>query len=286
MSSVQGSQAKRQRRRIRLDPERRGYFLEGKLVKDFKDRPKLSNEERTLLARWAERFAPEQLSDAQRVLLATGSDRPTVSDEQRELLENQQELRSPYLQALFDALTNEERQWVRKPASHSKLRGKDYPLSVGDMSALTGASDRQIRKWTDDGLLPAFRQGPDRRFYSAALIRAFALARAPHYSKSVAAAAARGEVGHLLQLIAATIGHAANTMPPKFSAQFTALAEELSRSSKLMRDVSEQKQLRAMWGRLELGAPQVAAPMRLTRPRRTPPKSQRPLKPKSGAAAK
>jgi hypothetical protein len=90
-----------QTRRIRLDPKRRGFFLDGELREGFSDVEDLSAADRLLLARWAERFSPEELSDTQRELLDANDD-PPISLAQREFAINQQELQSGYLKALFE----------------------------------------------------------------------------------------------------------------------------------------------------------------------------------------
>ena len=254
------SMRKRRLRRVRLDPQRRGFFVDGELRHGFADDPELPIQERRLIARWAARMAPEDCSDVQRALVREAEQVEGVSIEQRELLENQRELRSVYLSTVFDSLTERERELVRDPGSLSEYRDFAYPLSVGQMSALTQTTDRQIRRWADDGLLPSFRAGNERRFYSAALIRAFALSHAPHYTKALTAAAARGEVGQPLQLIAATIGRAATRMPPDLCRRFTALADELSSCSRLMSDVGDAKELQALWREIDLAAPAADEP--------------------------
>src|SRR5262249_1905342 len=158
---------------------------------------------RTMIARWAQRFTPSDLSEAQAQLLGAAGP-PQVSVEQAEFIENQRELRTPYLATLFESLSSKEQRLVQSPPLAGEKVG-DYPLSVGGLSHLTGASERQVRKWADDGVLPSHREGRDRRFYSAAAIRAFALVRAPQHSKALASAAARGEIGQHLQLLAATL---------------------------------------------------------------------------------
>jgi excisionase family DNA binding protein len=138
------------------------------------------------------------------------------------------------MMTLEDSLTDEERLIVDEPW-HS-LPDVDYPLSVGEMAAITGATERKIRSWADEGLLPSFREGNDRRFYSATLIRAFVLQRTPTHTKAVVTAAAHGEAAQAFQLLAATVGRAALDMPPQPAEQLTRLADELSSASRLMSD--------------------------------------------------
>lgn len=222
-------------RRIRLDQKRRGFFLDGKLQEGFSDVESLSGADRLLIARWADHFTPGEVSDTQRSLLDASDDQPPVSLAQYEFAINQQELESGYLQALFESLSDDQRRFVRDPSL--RLKGSEYPLSVGELSSLTGASERQLRSWADEGLIPAFREGSDRRFYSAALIRAFVLSGAPNYTKALVGAAARGEAGQALALIAATFGRASFTMPEELRSELAKAADQISRSSQLMADL-------------------------------------------------
>lgn len=229
----------------RLDPRRRGYFLGENLVSGFPDSPDLSIEARRLIARWAQHFTPDAVTEPQLALLESVGP-PAVSDQQRELFENQRELRTQYLATLFASLNEEDQQSVQDPSLGGE-RAVSYPLSVGQLSQLTGATERQLRKWADDGVLPSYREGSGRRFYSAATIRAFALVRASNHSKVLASAAARGEVGHHFQLLAATLGRVAAEMPTDLRVRLNALAEDLSSSSRLMSDIVDSDRLRAVW---------------------------------------
>jgi hypothetical protein len=229
----------------RLDPRRRGFYLGDTLHEGFADRPGLPARSRTLIARWAERFAPERLEEIQRELLAAAPE-PSVSLAQRELARNQRELRSPYLSVLFDSLTLAQQHAVQDPRG-TGVTDVGYPLSAPQLARLAEASERQVRSWADEGLLPVYRESGERRFYSAAAIRAFALARAPGHSKAIASAAARGEVGEHFQLLAATLAQAATRMPLDLRERLIALAEDLSSSSRLMADISEDSELYELW---------------------------------------
>jgi hypothetical protein len=239
--------------RLRLDPKRRGYFLNGKLREGFEDDPDLGARQRGMIARWAQHFTSSALSEAQ-IELLEGAGSPQVSLEQKEFLANQRELRTPYLSALFESLSPREQRLIQSPTLAGERVG-DYPLSVGELSLLTEASERQIRKWADDGVLPSYREGKARRFYSAAAIRAFALARAPQHCKAIATAAARGEIGQHFQLLAATLGRVAVQMPVDIQVRLNALVEDLSSSSRLMPDVNKADELRALWSGVDFGSP-------------------------------
>jgi hypothetical protein len=231
--------------RPRLDPRRRGFYLGPVLHEGFADLPKLSDDSRLLIARWAERFTPESLTEPQRDLLAVAPE-PTVSLAQREFARNQRELRSPYLSVLFDSLSVDQQRAVQDPR-RAGITDSGYPLSTPQLSRLVDATERQVRSWADVGLLPVYRESGERRFYSAAVIRAFALARAPGHSKAIAAAAARGEIGEHFQLLAATLAQVAGRMPLDLHERLIALAEDLSSSSRLMADISEDSELNELW---------------------------------------
>lgn len=166
------------RRRIRFDRRNyKGYWLDGKFYPGFPDNPELSDRERLSIARWAEDWNPEDLSSEQKQLLAENP--PSVSQAQQEWSANHTDLEAPDIRALWDSLSEEEQEIVRKPSASPNLHETRYPLTAGELAGITGTSEREIHNWTDEGLLPAFREKDDRRFYSAALIRAFVLRRAP-----------------------------------------------------------------------------------------------------------
>ena len=250
MGAAKAVAGRRVRHSVRLDPRRRGYRLDGALQRGFSDNPELSDRQRLLIARWAERFSPRSLTEPQRELLAAAPP-PAASLAQREFAENQRELRLPYLAVLFESLGEDQQRAIQDPVA-AGAASQGYPLTVGELATLSGASERQVRTWADEGLLPSHRRGRDRRFYSAAAIRAFALVRAPGYSKALAAAAARGEVGHHFQLLAATLAHAAAKMPIDLRERLAALVEDLASCSRLMADVGDTSGLQTLWHAAEL----------------------------------
>jgi hypothetical protein len=83
-------------------------------------------------------------------------------------------------EGVYDELSEEQRQWVSRPRSHPALpEDTRYPLTLGQLHLLSGASERQLRHWTNEELLSAHRAGSHRRYYSAAVARALLLARTP-----------------------------------------------------------------------------------------------------------
>lgn len=215
----------------------RGYWLDGKLQLGFPDNPGLLPRERLRIARWAEAIAPDSLSAEQKRILA---ENPPDVQRLGEFSKNQEHLRAPSMAALYDSLTEEERRIVGKPGTSAARPGVRYPLTVGEIAAVTGATERKIRNWADDGLLPSYRERNDRRFYSAAVILAFVLQRTPTHVKAVVASAARGEAGQAFQLLAATLDRAAGEMPDDEAERLANLAKELAAASKLMADADDR----------------------------------------------
>jgi hypothetical protein len=229
------------RRRVRLDQKRRGYVLDGELRTGFADDPDLPEQDRIAVARWAARFAPDEVSEVQEELLASPTAERSVSLRQHQLQKNQRELQLPYVAALGEFLSDSERVIVADPTSALGGDGPGYPLSTGQVAKLTGISERQVRSWADEMLLPSFRDGEARRFYSAALIRAFAFADARTHEKAVLSDLAKGEGDRFLALAAATFAGTKELVPPEDAESIDALAEELSSSSGLLKAAAAKK---------------------------------------------
>lgn len=84
-------------------------------------------------------------------------------------------LRDPRIRAIWPRLDRSQQEAALSPA---KVVGHRYPLTSGEVAGLTGLTERQIRYWADNGLIPCWRKGRRRLFEAAGLICAFALARA------------------------------------------------------------------------------------------------------------
>lgn len=165
---------------VRADAD--GYTYAGEWVDGFADRPELPLAVRVRLARLGERYVPKKLSAAQRELLAsplaerdaTRRSSPEMEGFQADALDAER----AWEEGVYDELSDEQRQWVSRPSSHPALSANTrYPLTLGQLHLLTGASERQLRHWTDEDLLPAHRAGTHRRYYSAAAARALLLAQ-------------------------------------------------------------------------------------------------------------
>jgi hypothetical protein len=164
---------------VRADGE--GYTYAGEWLDGFADRPELPLPVRVRLARLGERYAPKKLSAAQRDLLASPmAERDATRQPSAELdgfEANAQEMERAFEDGVYAELTSEQQAWVADPSSHPAVaEGVRYPLTLGQLHALTGASERQLRHWSDEDLIPSHRAGAHRRYYSAAVARALLLA--------------------------------------------------------------------------------------------------------------
>jgi hypothetical protein len=137
---------------------------------------------RVRLARLSERYAPKKLSPAQRELLATpAAERDATrqpSPEQEGFQADAMEAERAWEEGVYAELSDEQQEWVSDPGSHPSLpEATRYPLTLGQLHLLTGASERQVRHWTDEELIPSHRAGSHRRYYSIAVARALLLAQ-------------------------------------------------------------------------------------------------------------
>jgi hypothetical protein len=160
----------------------KGYTYAGESIDGFADRPELSPPARVRLARLGEHYAPKKLSPAQRALLATpeaehdATRRPSA--EQEGFQADGTEAERAWEEGVYAELSNEQQARVSDPGSHPSLpEDTRYPLTLGQLHLLTGASERQLRHWTNEDLIPSHRAGSHRRYYSTAVARALLLAQ-------------------------------------------------------------------------------------------------------------
>ncbi|MGA8365229.1 MAG: MerR family transcriptional regulator [Solirubrobacteraceae bacterium] len=160
----------------------RGYTYAGVSIDGFADRPELGFAVRVRLARLAERYAPKKLTTAQRELLASpqaerdASRQPSAAQDGFQADED--EAARAWEEGVYAELSAEQQAWVAEPSHHPDMPDATrYPLTLGQLHLLTGASERQLRHWTDEDLIPAHRAGTHRRYYSAAAARALMLAQ-------------------------------------------------------------------------------------------------------------
>lgn len=211
-----------------LRADRRGYVLGEERVDGFVDRPDLDGRARLKIARWAARFAEATMDEQQRTMVA---ERRRPDEESLDILAgfaaNAEEVGRLVAEGLYPYLTDTQQALVRDPAQHPKLPQVGYPLDVGEMSVLTGATARQLRHWNDIGIIPAERSGNRRLFYSAGLLRAMALVEADQYEKTAVGVVARGgqEGARLLRLVSAAL---LTTVAPRLADE---AAEELANAA-------------------------------------------------------
>jgi DNA-binding transcriptional MerR regulator len=189
----------------------RGYTYAGESVNGFSDRPELALQVRVRLARLAERYAQKKLSSAQRELLASpqaerdASRRPSAAQEGFQA--DEEEAARAWEEGVYAELSAEQQAWVAEPSRHPAVPDATrYPLTLGQLHLLTGASERQLRHWTDEDLIPAHRAGTHRRFYSAAAARALLLTQmTPQQVASLIALRRGGDPGRRLAVLIGSV---------------------------------------------------------------------------------
>jgi len=167
-----------QNTKLRRSREPLGYWLGDDFRRGYADDPDLPDGARRRIAQWAKAYTPEHLTPAQSELASSArkTERSAARTEAEALGSYQS---SPF----WRVLTVDEQRLVEDPSEHPRLRGATYPLSIGQLTALTDTSPDQVRYWHDTGLLRAGRTaGGHRLFYPDAAMRAFAFKRAlaPH----------------------------------------------------------------------------------------------------------
>jgi DNA-binding transcriptional MerR regulator len=185
----------------------RGYTYAGGSTDDFGDRPELPVEVRLRLARLAERYTPKRLSAAQRELLASPQAEHDASRRPSAAQADEKEAARAWEEGVYAELSQEQREWVAQPSLHPKLPvAIRYPLTLGQLHILSGASERQLRHWTDEDLIPAHRAGTHRRYYSAAVARALLLAQmTPQQVAALIALRRGGQAGRRLVVMIGSV---------------------------------------------------------------------------------
>jgi hypothetical protein len=195
---------------VRADGE--GYTYGGEWIEGFADRPELPLPVRVRLARLGERYVPKKLSAAQRDLLASPmAERDATRQPSAELdgfQANAQETERAFEDGVYAELTSEQQAWVADPSAHPALaEDVRYPLTLGQLHVLTGASERQLRHWSDENLIPSHRAGAHRRYYSAAVARALLLAdTAPQQVATLIALRQGGDPARRLWVLIGGVG--------------------------------------------------------------------------------
>jgi DNA-binding CsgD family transcriptional regulator len=204
-----------------------GYRLGDQEFDGFPDQPRLPARERARIARWALQ-ADAELSEVQRELLERHPpEGPSAAQQQG--AEDRRWMEVSGRHGLLRFLSPEQARLVRQPSLHPELASAGYPLTVGELARLAGATERQVRHWANLGLLRVDRQGEDRRFWPAAAATAAVLAAVPQHVKATTATIARGEGAPALALMAEALVRWGESLPsdqrPRVEAAAAAIAE-------------------------------------------------------------
>jgi hypothetical protein len=194
---------------VRADGQ--GYSYAGEVVDGFADRPELPLEARVRLARLSERYMSKKLSAAQRELLTSPlAERDATrqpSAEQAGFQVDALDAERAWEEGVYAELSAEQQAWVSDPGSHPSLpEDTRYPLKLGQLHLISGASERQLRHWTDEDLIPAHRAGTHRRYYSAAVARSLLLAQTtPQQLAALIALRRGGDTGRRMAVLVGSV---------------------------------------------------------------------------------
>jgi hypothetical protein len=159
-----------------------GYTFAGESVDGFDDRPDLPQPLRVRLARLGERYALGKLSTAQRELLATPLAQRDAARQPSRVLDGFQasavDTERAWEDGVYAHLSAAQKDWVADPGSHPLLaHDTRYPLTLHHLCLLSGMDERELRRWVDDGLIPAHPASHGRCYFGAAVARALQLAQ-------------------------------------------------------------------------------------------------------------
>jgi len=98
-----------------------------------------------------------------------------MPSELRDRLNHSALLRDSRVRALWPQLEPDQQQIVLEP---NEAVGHRYPLTSGEVAELTGLSPRQVRYWSDNGLIAHWHKGTRRLFEAVGLITAFSITNA------------------------------------------------------------------------------------------------------------
>jgi DNA-binding XRE family transcriptional regulator len=161
----------------------KGCTYEGESVDGFADRPELRQPLRVRLARLCERHTPELLSPVQRELLASplakrdAARRPSAELDGFDA--NAADAEKACEEGVYGQLSAVQTEWVADPGSHPFLeRGTRYPLTLRHLRLLSGVDENELRRLTEEGVIPAHPTGSGRSYFSVAVARALLVAEA------------------------------------------------------------------------------------------------------------
>jgi hypothetical protein len=194
--------------------------LGGELFDGFADRDDLEFAARRHLARLAERYAPGNLSGAQRALLSVRVE-VGASDLLRALAQDEADLDAAFAEGLYDTLDEE---------AMARARSQPYPLPIGTVAEITGATQRQIRHWEEQNLLRAHSVGGQKRYLRGGVLRAMALVKQEQHVIATLGKTVQ-EPRQLIKLIALVVSSSADPARVKEVAdEFLSVGAMLQRS--------------------------------------------------------
>lgn len=225
--------------RLRLRTDGVGYLLDDSPIDGFPDRLELPDRQRLTIAEWARRFTPDAVEEAQARLLKQRPEPRRSSPRQRELAANRRILAELDATGLWAGLSTEQRGWVVRPGTHPGLPDDiRYPLTMGQLRRLTGATERQLRWWIDSGLVPAVRDDAARRVYSGGAAWALLLAGLQQPEKTVLRRVQGGASPVFVQLLSATLrAWSARSLPMADQRRVEHACRELTDVARLMTGV-------------------------------------------------
>jgi hypothetical protein len=114
-------------------------------------------------------------------------------------------LRDSRIRSLWPHLEPRQQQLVLDPAG---AVGHGYPLTSSELAQLTSLTERQVRYWSDNGLIPHWRKARRRLFEAVGLISAFSIANAKQHELQFY----RGLMEEPIDSVAAKLGILANLL--------------------------------------------------------------------------
>jgi DNA-binding transcriptional MerR regulator len=226
-------------------PDASGYRYGGERVDGFNDRLDLSLEARQAIAKMAQAVVPEALTDEQIELLELDLGDDRLRKWLSILTMDQALLTEADERGEFRELTDENYRWWRYPSEHPRLPDNArYPLTIGHAAALCGVGAVALRRWTDDGLVPALRGGKRYLYPAAGTLQAMLLAQHERYEIASLLQITRGGEGAALWV--KTLGRTIDVMAQQAEAQgqpaghvekLRSLAEKVDEGSSLFAEI-------------------------------------------------
>jgi hypothetical protein len=178
-----------------------GYSFQGRDIDGFADDLRLPTEARAMIARFASALTPDRVTPEQRSLLRGVGPSSLLKD----LAADETDLENAWQAGVYELLTPRQRALLREPSLHPDVTST-YPLSISDVSRLSGATERQLRYWEENGLLHSGRASSgSRRYFRSAVLRAMAYEQAPQHVRQTLVAVLKEGPERFLRLLTAAL---------------------------------------------------------------------------------